>query len=112
LHDESGLFEGLANPTRACRYHSLVIEPGSLPDDLAVTATLDDGTIMAIKHRRFPVVGVQFHPESVLTADGHRLLANFLRLAGCGVPADLTLLQSEFPAQQAAYLPPALPVTF
>ena len=111
-HHKRGLFEGVASPTVACRYHSLVIDPESLPDDLAVTAALDDGTIMAVEHRRFPVYGVQFHPESVLTADGYRLLANFLRLGGCGVPADLASLQTELPREQAAYRPPAAPVTF
>jgi len=77
-HDASGLFNGVPSPFRATRYHSLVAEPGSLPADLEVTARSDDGVIMAIRHRRLPVAGVQFHPEAVLTEHGHRLLGNFL----------------------------------
>lgn len=77
-HDASGLFNGVPSPFRATRYHSLVAEPGSLPADLEVTARSDDGVIMAIRHRRLPVAGVQFHPEAVLTEHGHRLLQNFL----------------------------------
>jgi anthranilate synthase component 2 len=82
IHDNSGVFRGLAKPFRATRYHSLVVERSSLPADLAVTAETDDGTIMGLAHRRHPVHGVQFHPESIATEHGHRLLANFLDLAG------------------------------
>jgi anthranilate synthase/aminodeoxychorismate synthase-like glutamine amidotransferase len=79
-HDGQGVFRDLANPFEATRYHSLVIEPGTLPDDLVVSATCQDDPdeIMGIRHRRWPVEGVQFHPESFLTLEGHRLLANFL----------------------------------
>ncbi|HXQ40470.1 MAG TPA: aminodeoxychorismate/anthranilate synthase component II [Candidatus Udaeobacter sp.] len=77
-HDESGIFNGVPSPFRATRYHSLVAEPGSLPADLEVTARSDDGVIMAIRHRKLAVAGVQFHPEAVLTEHGHRLLRNFL----------------------------------
>ncbi len=77
-HDGTGIFNGVPNPFRATRYHSLVAEPGSLPADLEVTARSDDGVIMAIRHRKLPVAGVQFHPEAVLTEHGHRLLRNFL----------------------------------
>jgi anthranilate synthase/aminodeoxychorismate synthase-like glutamine amidotransferase len=111
-HDGSGLFAGLASPTTACRYHSLVIDRGSLADELSVTATLDDGTIMAIEHRELPVFGVQFHPESVLTRDGYRFLSNFLTLAGCDVPVNIDTLRTEMPFQQAPYSPPLAPVTF
>ena len=79
-HDGRGLFHGLPSPLRAGRYHSLVVAREDLPPELEVAAALDDGTIMALRHRRHPVVGVQFHPESVLTEHGHDLLANFLRL--------------------------------
>jgi anthranilate synthase component 2 len=81
-HDNSGVFRGLAKPFRATRYHSLVVDRASLPSDLAVTAETDDGAIMGLVHRRHPVHGVQFHPESIATEHGHRLLANFLDLAG------------------------------
>ena len=81
-HGGQGVFEGLPEPLTATRYHSLVAEPDSLPDCLEVTAWLDDGTIMGLRHRDHPhLQGVQFHPESVLTQSGHQLLANFLRLA-------------------------------
>jgi anthranilate synthase/aminodeoxychorismate synthase-like glutamine amidotransferase len=77
-HDGRGIFDGLASPFEAARYHSLIVEREGLPDALEVTATLDDGTIMGVRHRAFPIVGIQFHPESVLTEHGHTLLANFL----------------------------------
>ena len=81
-HSGAGLFSGLPNPFRATRYHSLVIAPGSIPASLRVTATSDDGEIMAVQHLEYPVYGVQFHPESVLTEHGYRLLDHFLH----GVP--------------------------
>ena len=82
-HDEQGIFAGLPNPFVATRYHSLVVRPDSVPDELIVTATSTDGVIMGLRHREFPLEGVQFHPESVLTAAGPALLDNFLhQLAG------------------------------
>jgi len=81
-HSGQGVFEGLANPLTATRYHSLIAERESLPDCLEITAWLEDGTIMGLRHRDYPhLQGVQFHPESVLTQQGHALLANFLRQA-------------------------------
>jgi len=83
LHGGQGVFAGLPNPLTATRYHSLIAERESLPDCLEITAWLEDGTIMGLRHRAFPhLQGVQFHPESVLTQAGHALLANFLRSAG------------------------------
>lgn len=79
-HDGRGLFDGLPNPLTVTRYHSLVVERGSLPDCLEVTATDEHGEIMALSHRSLAVMGVQFHPEAVLTEAGHTLLANFLAL--------------------------------
>ena len=80
LHRGEGVFAGLPQPLTATRYHSLIAERDSLPDCLEVTAWLDDGTIMGLRHRDHPhLQGVQFHPESVLTESGHQLLANFLR---------------------------------
>ena len=77
-HDGLGIFEGVPTPFEAARYHSLVVAPETVPAELEVAARLADGTIMALRHRRLRVVGVQFHPESILTRHGHRLLANFL----------------------------------
>jgi anthranilate synthase/aminodeoxychorismate synthase-like glutamine amidotransferase len=83
-HSGTGLFHGLPSPFRATRYHSLVIGPASLPPSLAVTATSEDGEIMAVQHVEHPVYGVQFHPESVLTEHGYRLLDHFLH----GIPPE------------------------
>ena len=77
--DGTHLFAGLTSPFDAGRYHSLVIEPRSLPDTLVATATTSDGTVMAVRHRDYPIEGVQFHPEALLTEHGHRMLENFLR---------------------------------
>jgi anthranilate synthase/aminodeoxychorismate synthase-like glutamine amidotransferase len=83
-HDGTGLFAGIASPMTATRYHSLVVERATFPAELEITATVDDGEgelVMALRHRTLPVWGVQFHPESILTGDGKKLLDNFLR--GC-----------------------------
>jgi len=84
-HTGTGVFAGLPEPFEATRYHSLIVERESLPDVLEVTAWTDDGTIMGLRHRENGVEGVQFHPESILTAGGHDLLRNFL--AGVAAPA-------------------------
>jgi anthranilate synthase component 2 len=78
-HHGEGVFRGLANPLTATRYHSLVIERASLPSCLEITAESDDGEIMGVRHRELAVEGVQFHPEAILTEQGHELLANFLQ---------------------------------
>ncbi len=78
-HDRTGVFAGLPDPLEATRYHSLVVDPATLPPDLAVTAWTHDGVVMGLRHRTKPTFGVQFHPESVLTKDGPRLVVNFLR---------------------------------
>jgi anthranilate synthase component 2 len=80
LHDGEGVYRGVQQGFEATRYHSLVIEPESLPEYLLVTSHTEDGTIMGVRHRDFPVEGVQFHPESVLTRSGHELLKNFLEV--------------------------------
>jgi anthranilate synthase/aminodeoxychorismate synthase-like glutamine amidotransferase len=84
-HDDRGVFEGLPNPLTATRYHSLIVERDSVPDVLEVTATTDDGLVMGLRHRELPIEGVQFHPESVLTAAGHDLVGNFLRSCATAV---------------------------
>jgi anthranilate synthase component 2 len=81
-HGGAGVLRGLDNPFMATRYHSLVVAADSLPESLEATAWSDDGLIMAMRHRMFPVEGVQFHPESVGTPAGHALLSNFLQTAG------------------------------
>jgi anthranilate synthase/aminodeoxychorismate synthase-like glutamine amidotransferase len=91
-HDGRGIFTGVQDPLVATRYHSLVVAPASVPDVLEVTATTDDGTIMGLRHRNLPIEGVQFHPESILTAEGHRLLANWL--GRCGQPEALKALDA------------------
>jgi anthranilate synthase/aminodeoxychorismate synthase-like glutamine amidotransferase len=86
-HDGSGIFAGLPNPFVATRYHSLVVRPDSVPSDFVVTATSTDGVVMGLRHRTLAVEGVQFHPESVLTASGPALLANFLGQVGAAAPS-------------------------
>ncbi len=81
-HDGKGVFAGLQNPFPATRYHSLVVEKGSLPPTLEVSAWTDDGEIMGLRHKALPVEGVQFHPESILTTEGKKLIANFLKTCG------------------------------
>ncbi len=114
-HDSSPLFAGVPSPFEACRYHSLAIDERGLPPHVRVSArSLDDGCIMAIEHASRPLVGVQFHPEAVLTAHGYTILANFLAIAGCPVAHDPDVLAAaehsvESPPQ---YAPPRQPVTF
>ena len=81
-HDGTGLFAGLSSPFTATRYHSLMLDPATLPDCLEVTARTEDGVIMGVAHRELPLFGVQFHPESIASEHGHDVLANFLRLTG------------------------------
>lgn len=79
-HDGKTIFAGIASPMKCTRYHSLIVQEKELPADLEISARTADGTIMGLRHRRFPVEGVQFHPESVLTDDGKHLIRNFLEL--------------------------------
>jgi anthranilate synthase/aminodeoxychorismate synthase-like glutamine amidotransferase len=83
LHTNTGVFAGLPNPLTATRYHSLVVARDSVPDVLEITASSDDELVMGLRHREFPIEGVQFHPEAILTDAGHELLRNFL----AGAPA-------------------------
>jgi anthranilate synthase component 2 len=82
FHDGTGVFAGIPSPFTATRYHSLAIDPSSVPNVLRVTARTSDGEIMGVSHAERPVHGVQFHPESIASEHGHKLLANFLRMAG------------------------------
>ncbi|MHC4880050.1 MAG: anthranilate synthase component II [Planctomycetota bacterium] len=88
-HNGNRLFDGLPNPCRVTRYHSLIVEEASLPDCLKVTARANDGLVMAFEHDETPVFGVQFHPEAVLTHGGHQLLRNFLSAAGLPLAAEV-----------------------
>jgi anthranilate synthase/aminodeoxychorismate synthase-like glutamine amidotransferase len=84
VHDQRGVFIGVPSPFNATRYHSLSIERSSLPGVLDVTATAEDGEIMAVRHRELPVEGVQFHPEAILTEHGRKVLENFLAMQPAG----------------------------
>ena len=79
-HDGKGIFDGLPNPFNATRYHSLIVEDSSLPAGLEISAKSNDGLIMGLRHMRYPIEGVQFHPESILTENGLALIKNFLQL--------------------------------
>jgi anthranilate synthase component 2/para-aminobenzoate synthetase component 2 len=83
-HDGKAIYAGLPNPFPATRYHSLIIDPATVPEEFEVTARSGDGVIQGIRHKELPIEGVQFHPESILTAVGNDLLRNFLTL--CGTP--------------------------
>ncbi len=91
FHTDAGVLHGLSDPFTATRYHSLTILPETLPDDLEVTARTRGGVIMAVRHTELPIHGVQFHPESILTEGGHRMLANWLGY--CGYACDDALVR-------------------
>jgi anthranilate synthase/aminodeoxychorismate synthase-like glutamine amidotransferase len=113
-HDGAGLFAGVPSPLAVGRYHSLVAEPGSLPAELRPTAWTEDGVLMAFEHVRYPVYGVQFHPESILTECGYAMLANFLELAGqpgCDRASVAAIDELACPAALPV-LAPDRPVTF
>jgi para-aminobenzoate synthetase component 2 len=105
-HDGVNLFSGIPSPMTACRYHSLVVDAGSLPPGIAAIARDRDGTVMAIADNAHAVFGVQFHPESILTRHGFRLLANFLEIAGIPHHAELVGPLDDEVARQAADQPP------
>ncbi len=95
VHDGTGVFAGLESPLRVTRYHSLAVVPETIPDCLRITATTADGVVMAFEHTELPLWGVQFHPESVMTVGGHRMLANWLTL--CGSTNALALAEGKKP---------------
>lgn len=115
-HAETPLFAGVTNPFRATRYHSLIVDRASLPEEMTVTAWTDDGVPMAVEHQQHRLYGLQFHPESVLTEFGHRLLANFLQLAGViptSIPDSDRLTPPQMTADELQRVPPSrTPVTW
>ena len=96
-HDGEGIFRGLPSPFTATRYHSLIVEEACLPDELEITARSEDGVIMGLRHRGYDVIGLQFHPESILTSVGHDLLANFLAICD-GKPAAVAVREMRVTA--------------
>ena len=114
LHNNRGVFHGLENPLTVGRYHSLVAI-GDVPSCLDVTATTQEGTIMAIQHRHHAVVGLQFHPESILTNEGFQILAGFLKLAGVKMPSSFPSMRRERCWEEALVTrpnAPSRPITF
>ena len=111
-HGGAGLFEGLTSPLNVGRYHSLVVDEPTLPSELEVTARTEDGVMMALAHRRWPIFGVQFHPESILTDGGYTILGNFLRLSGIGEQVRWRQIDDERPLESAVSPLPVGPVTF
>jgi len=95
-HDGRGVFADLPSPIEAARYHSLVVDRATLPEELEVSAWTEDGLVMAVRHRERPLVGLQFHPESILTGSGYAILAGFLGLAGLPVAMDRPDIGSEY----------------
>ncbi len=86
-HQDDALYQGITSPFEATRYHSLILDRDSIPDALEITSETDDGIVMGVRHREFPIHGVQFHPESIASQYGHEILANFLSVAGQRVAA-------------------------
>ena len=103
VHDGAGVLDGLPSPFVATRYHSLVVEESALPQEILVTGHTPSGVVMALRHATLPIDGVQFHPESVLTQDGHRIVANWARRCGAEIDdALVTALAAEMDTLRAA----------
>ncbi|MBX3413437.1 MAG: aminodeoxychorismate/anthranilate synthase component II [Pirellulales bacterium] len=112
-HGERGIFTGLPNPLVVGRYHSLVVDPATLPAELEITATTTDGAVMALAHRELPLVGLQFHPESILTEHGYELLAAYLQTCGIASRSPRPAMRDERPeTAPAPFVLPQHPVTF
>jgi anthranilate synthase component 2 len=111
-HASAGIFTGLPSPLTVGRYHSLVVEEQSLPREIEVTARTPDGVVMGLAHRQWPIFGVQFHPESILTEGGYTVLANFLTMAGVERSGNVPELGYERPLPARAPALPDRPVTF
>lgn len=113
-HDGSELFADVPKQFTVCRYHSLIVDPNSLPEELVISAKCDDGTVMSLRHFSLPVFGLQFHPEAILTEHGFELLSNFLQIAGLPSTADFAALSASEIRRPALSQPtlPQQPVTF
>ena len=113
-HQQTSLFQNIPNPFRVCRYHSLVVRPQSLPDELQISATTEDNLVMALEHTQYPLFGVQFHPEAALSPCGFQLLKNFLHLAGieCAVAVEQLAATELLQSPTSASPLPQRPVTF
>jgi len=111
-HDGRGVFAGQPDEIEVSRYHSLVVDEATLPESLEISARTTSGMIMALRHRELPLVGLQFHPESILTESGFPLLAGFLRTAGIDLPSELPTTEYERPEPLPAQELPERPVTF
>ena len=113
FHNDRDVFAGIPNPVTVCRYHSLIVDESTLPSELKVTARTNDELVMAIQHDSAPLVGVQFHPEAILTEHGYQMLANFLGLAGVFFLEELPALSEKSPAPaQPGWRYPDQPLTF
>ena len=113
VHDGKGVFAGIPSPMTIGRYHSLIVEEASLPAEFEVSARSEENEMMSLRHRTKPVVGVQFHPESILSEQGYALLAGFLRLAGLPTPDSLPTIESERPQPtKRPMMPPLTPVPY
>lgn len=111
-HTGTSIFQGLPSPLSVGRYHSLVVEPSTLPNCLRPLAFTQDGVLMAMEHVQHPVIGVQFHPESILTESGYDMLANFLRLAGIDAHVPNRLDERADGLSNDAHAWPTVPITF
>lgn len=111
-HDQRGIFAGLSNPLEVCRYHSLVVDEQTLPAELEVSSRTEDGVVMSVRHTERPLVGLQFHPEAILTDSGYPLLVAFLRLAGIDAPDEPPAVEIEPTVPPVAPVFPDRPVTF
>lgn len=113
FHDGRGVFTGISSPLVGCRYHSLVVEENSLPPCLEISARTENQTVMALRHRHRPIVGLQFHPESILTDTGYSLLANFLGLSNLKKSRGSPTIDSELAEPRRPVLrPPSTPIPF
>jgi len=106
-HDNSGVLAGLSDPFEATRYHSLIVERSSVPEELVITAWTADGTVMGLRHAKHPTYGVQFHPESVLTKEGKKILANFIRRCSLVDAASGSTVPSPDPSPPVGRVPGA-----
>ncbi|MCA9144965.1 MAG: aminodeoxychorismate/anthranilate synthase component II [Planctomycetaceae bacterium] len=112
FHHDSSIYQSTPSPFSVCRYHSLIVDRSTLPADLIVTSQTEAGIVMGVQHQQAPIVGMQFHPESILTEHGFQLLANFLRLAGLTSSVLPNTRPERLPCPAPSFQLPSTPVTF